>query len=83
MRRNRLPGMKEAREQGKRPNGARSEPELRFAGVEFKPAPDAQDRLRRLFTILAAHFADKDAMDEKQVNFDDGQPADEDDRGAE
>jgi len=74
--------MKEAGEQGKRPNKARREPELRFAGVEFKPAPDAQDRLRRLFTLLAAHFANKGAMDEKQVNFDDAQQADED-RGAE
>ena len=80
MRRNRLPYMKEAGEQGKRPNRARSEPELRFAGVEFKPAPDAQDRLRRLFTILAAHFADKDAMDKRQVNSNDSQPAGEDDR---
>ena len=39
--------------------------DLRFAGVEFNPAPDAQDRLRRLFTILAGHFAERDA-DEKQ-----------------
>ena len=75
--------MKEAREQGKGPNRARSEPELRFVGVEFKPAPDAQDRLRRLFTILASHFADKDSIDEGQDRFADGQPADEDDRGAE
>ena len=75
--------MKEAREQGKWPRRAKSEPELRFAGVEVKPAPDAQDRLRRLFTILAAHFADKDSVDEGQDRFADGQPADEDDRGAE
>ena len=26
---------------------------MRVVGMDFKPAPDAQDRLRRLFTILA------------------------------
>ncbi len=31
---------------------ARDEPELRVVGVDVKPAPDAQERLRRLFTIL-------------------------------
>ena len=38
---------------------ARNEPELRVVGVDFKPAPDAQDRLRRLFTLLAAQFAEQ------------------------
>ena len=28
-------------------------PELKVVGIDYKPAPDAQDRLRRLFTILA------------------------------
>ena len=31
---------------------ARDESELRVVGINFKPAPDAQARLRRLFTIL-------------------------------
>ena len=31
---------------------ARDEPELRVVGIDAKPAPDAQERLRRLFTIL-------------------------------
>ena len=31
---------------------ARDEPELRVVGIDVKPAPDAQARLRRLFTIL-------------------------------
>ena len=26
---------------------------MRVVGIDFKPAPDAEDRLRRLFTILA------------------------------
>ncbi|MDE2842093.1 MAG: hypothetical protein OXN21_01795 [Chloroflexota bacterium] len=29
-------------------------PELKVVGIDFKPAPDAEDRLRRLFTILAS-----------------------------
>ena len=66
MRRNRSPYMKEAREQGKRPNRAKSEPELRVAGVDFKPAPDAQARLRRLFTLLATQFAEQNASANKQ-----------------
>ena len=40
--------------------------DLRFVGVEFKPAPDAQDRLRHLFTILAGHFAERDADEKRQ-----------------
>ena len=35
----------------KRP--ARDGPEIRVVGIDVRPAPDAQARLRRLFTILA------------------------------
>ena len=66
MRRNRSPYMKEAREQGKRPRRAKSEPELRFVGIDFNPAPDARDRLRRLFTILATQFAEQNAAATKR-----------------
>ena len=51
--------MKDTGKQRDRREPAKDAPELRFVGVEFKPAPDAQDRLRRLFTLLAGHFADK------------------------
>ncbi len=34
-------------------------PEPHIGRVEFNPAPDAEDRLRRLFTLLARHFADE------------------------
>ena len=45
---------------------ARDEPELRFVGIDVKPAPDAQDRLRRLFTILLEHAAsERQAAPEK------------------
>lgn len=70
------------KQRGKR-EPARDAPELRFVGVEFKPAPDAQDRLRRLFTILAAHFAGRDSIEENQDRLANGQSSDEDDRGAE
>ena len=37
---------------------ARDGPEIRVVGIDVKPAPDAQARLRRLFTILAELAAD-------------------------
>ena len=58
--------MKEAKGQDKKARTAGKAPELRVVGVEFKPAPDAQDRLRRLFTILAGHFDERDADERKQ-----------------
>ena len=30
-------------------------PEMRVVGIDFNPGPDAEDRLRRLFTILLEH----------------------------
>ena len=32
-------------------------PEPRIGRIDFNPAPDAEDRLRRLFTLLAKHIA--------------------------
>ena len=31
---------------------AREDPEMRIVGIDVKPAPDAEERLHRLFTIL-------------------------------
>ena len=31
---------------------AREDPEMRIVGIDVKPAPDADERLRRLLTIL-------------------------------
>ncbi len=31
-------------------------PEFEVVEVRFNPAPDAQDRLRRIFTLLAQHI---------------------------
>ena len=35
---------------------------MRVVGIDFKPASDAQDRLRRLFTILAGLVEDEPPM---------------------
>ena len=38
-------------------NSGKDSLELRVVGIHFNPAPDAQDRLRRIFTILLEHAA--------------------------
>ena len=43
-------GQEQPKKRGRPPSDG---PELRVVGVNVNPAPDAQDRLRRLFTILA------------------------------
>ena len=43
-------GQEQPKRRGRRAN---DDPELKVVGVDFKPAPDAEERLRRLFTILA------------------------------
>ena len=49
--------MEDTAGKNRRRKPARDEPELRFVGIDVKPAPDAQDRLRRIFTILLEHAA--------------------------
>ena len=36
----------------RREKSAKDTPEMRVVGIDFKPAPDAEERLRRLGTIL-------------------------------
>ena len=43
-------GQEQPKRRGRPPSDG---PELRVVGVNVNPAPDAQERLRRLFTILA------------------------------
>ena len=64
--------MKETQGQSKKRKQAGDAPELSFAGVEFKPAPDAQDRLRRLFTILARALEDYPPATEAEQSPEDG-----------
>ena len=44
--------MKEANGRTKSGNRSGNAPEMRLAGIDFNPGPDAEERLRRLFTIL-------------------------------
>ena len=45
--------------------GDRAPGELRVVAINCNPAPDAQDRLRRLFTMLLEHAAkERQAADE-------------------
>ena len=62
--------MKEAKSQAQSKIGDRAPGELRVVGINCNPAPDAQDRLRLLFTLLLEHTAgtgqtptDEDAME--------------------
>ena len=41
-------------------------PEPRIGRIEFNPAPDAEDRLRRLFTLLASHLTGYDVTETEQ-----------------
>ena len=49
-------GQEQPKRRGRPPSDG---PELRVVGVNVNPAPDAQDRLRRLFTILAGVINDQ------------------------
>ncbi len=42
-------------------------PEPRIGRIECRPAPDAEDRLRRLFTLLASHLAGEGATETEQA----------------
>ena len=50
----------------------KNSPELKVVGIHFNPAPDAQDRLRRIFTILLEH-----AAGERQAAPEDATPNDD------
>ncbi len=66
--------MKDPNGQNRRRKPTRDAPELRVVGIDVKPAPDAQDRLRRIFTILLEHAAgerhaapDEDSLPEAEA----------------
>ena len=61
-------GQEQPKRRGRR---AIEDPELKVVGIDFKPAPDAQDRLRRLFTILARLVEDRPATPEADPSTDD------------
>ena len=49
--------MKEAKSRAQSKIGDRAPGELRVVAINCNPAPDAEDRLRRLFTLLLEHTA--------------------------
>ena len=51
------PNMKDNSSQNKPKISGGDSPDMRVVGIDFKPAPDAQDRLRRLFTLLVKYAA--------------------------
>ena len=51
--------LKEAKSTTRSKNPGGDSPELKVVGIDFNPGPDAEDRLRRLFTILVK-LADDD-----------------------
>ena len=62
-------GQEQPKRRGRPPSDG---PELRVVGVNVNPAPDAQDRLRRLFTILARIVEGEPPMSGKDPTPDEG-----------
>ena len=53
--------MEETKNQDKPKSAKRGVSELEVVSIDFNPGPDAQDRLRRLFTLLVK-YATKDML---------------------
>ena len=49
--------MNDSKSKARPKNSGKDSLELRVVGTHFNPAPDAEDRLRRIFTILLEHAA--------------------------
>ena len=62
-------GQEQPKRRGRRANDT---PELRVVGIDFNPAPDAEERLRRLFTILARVMEDRPPTSETDPSPEDG-----------
>ena len=56
--------MKEATRRTEQKTRSEASEELRVVAINCNPAPDSQDRLRRLFTILAKLTQDEEASPE-------------------
>ncbi|MCY4528732.1 MAG: hypothetical protein OXD46_06870 [Chloroflexi bacterium] len=63
--------MKDANNRNKRRNYRADSHELKLAGIDYNIGPDAEDRLRRIFTILLRHAArDRQATTKKDAHID-------------
>lgn len=51
--------MRDTKHRTKRRDRESDAPDMRLVGIDFNPGPDAEERLRRLFTILV-RLADDD-----------------------
>lgn len=70
--------MKDANSQHKRRNSRADSEELKLARIDYNVGPDAEDRLRRIFTILLRHTArDGQAATEKDAPDDDAPAEDQ------
>ena len=69
--------MSGTRNQGKPKNPRYAGPEPRIGRIECHPAYDAEDRLRRLFTLLAGHLAGGDMIQPEQDAADQVPPAED------
>ena len=68
--------MKEAKSRAQSKIGDRAPGELRVVAINCNPAPDSQDRLRRLFTILLEHAAEERSLsDAPPIEDDAGEEA--------
>ena len=67
------------RNQRKPKNPRYAGPEPRIGRIECNPAPDAEDRLRRLFTLLAGHLASADMTESEPDAADQVPPAEDQD----
>ena len=54
--------MADARNTNKPSKTSRGGPELGVVRIRYKPAPDAQDRLRRLFTLLVRYATEENFL---------------------
>ena len=63
--------MKDANNQNKRRNSRADSQKLTVVGIDYNVGPDAEDRLRRIFTILLRHAArDRQATTKKDAHID-------------
>ena len=51
--------MSDTNDRDTRKKGRTKAPELKLVGIDYNVGPDAEDRLRRIFTILLEHTAAK------------------------
>ena len=67
-----LRDMEDAKRKNRRRRPGGDAPEMRVVGIDFKPAPDGEEQLRRLFTILVKLVEDDPSLSGTDPSPDDG-----------